>query len=430
MREHDRDYQPRIVDATVERHLRAFGAVEIAGTMWSGKTWTSERHGTSRISLDDAQARQLAEIDPDAVLSGEEPRVIDEWQRVPQVWDTVRNKIDDAGDRRGMFILTGSSRPTRGLTAHTGSGRISTVRMWPMTLSETGDSDGSVSLADLFEGRFSPQETDTSIDGLARLICRGGWPGALGLDDDLAELIPQQYIDALVSKDETVAPGSRQELLAFLTSVARNVGGAVTLKTLAHDNGVDVSDRTSLDTGVKRMRKMLDFFLDRYVVTDLHGWDAPIKSPHRLRTSPTHCFADPSLPAALLGVDKRSLMGDMQLFGQLFEELCLRDLRVYASALPRAGAEPLRYYRDADGLEVDAIIELRDGRWAAVEVELGANKADEAFASLRRLRNKIGENSAARNPEPSFLMVLVGKTGFRYRTDDGIYVVPITNLTA
>lgn len=426
----DREYRPRIVDATVEQHLKAFGGVEIAGTMWSGKTWTSEQHGASRVSLDDAQARQLAEIDSDAVLAGATPRVIDEWQRVPQVWDTVRNRIDEAGSKRGMFILTGSSRPAKGSTAHTGSGRISTVRMWPMTLSETGDSDSSVSLAGLFEGQFSSGATEASLDELARLICRGGWPGALGLDDDLAQLVPQQYIDALVSKDQSVAPGSRQELLTFLTSVARNVGGAVTLKTLARDNGVDVSDRTALDTGVRRMRKMLDFFLDRYVLTELHGWDAPIKSPHRLRTSPKYCFADPSLPAALLGVNQNTLMGDMQLFGQLFEEMCLRDLRVYASALPQAGIEPLRYYRDADGLEADAIVELRDGRWAAIEIKLGANKIDEALASLRRLRNKIGQNQAARNPKPSFMMVLVGKTDFRYRTDDDIYVVPLSSLTA
>lgn len=423
-------YRPRIVDGIVEQHLRAFGAVEIAGTMWSGKTWTSDAHGNSRVSLDRRQTRQLAEIDPEAVLVGDRPHVVDEWQRVPEIWDLVRNRVDDAGGERGLFILTGSSRPAKGETAHSGSGRISTVRMWPMSLAESGASHGTVSLSGLFEGEFSPGPTQTALPELASCICRGGWPGALGLDDAAASLVPGQYLEALVAKRDDSAPGSPRELGDFLASLARNIGSTVTQKTLAEDMGVDPSDKEALDRGGRRVREFLDFFLDRYVIAELSGWDAPIKSKARLRTSPKYCFADPSLPAELLGVDAAALMDNTQLFGQLFEELCLRDLRVYAQALPGAGPEPLRYYRDADGLEVDAIVELKDGRWGAIEVKLGANKAEEAFRSLRRLKRKIALNPVARNPEPSFMMVLVGKSDFSYRSEDGIYVVPITELTA
>ena len=422
-------YIPRLMDAVVERHLKAFGAVEIAGAMWAGKTWTARAHGASLVNLDDRQAKELAGIDARAVLAGNRPRVIDEWQEEPSLWDAVRTEVDSSPGQRGLFILTGSSRPAKGETNHTGSGRISRLQMLPMTLSESGHSHGSVSLSGLFDGRFESGPVETDLGQLARLVCRGGWPAALDLDDDSALLVPAQYLDALLAKGDSSAPGSERELRALLMSLARNVGGAVKLSTLACDPGSG-GPGGGADAATRKASAIVDYFLSRYVIRDLPGWDAPIKSPRRLRTKPKRCFADPSLPASLLGVNPEALMGNLQLFGQLFEELCLRDLYVYSSVMKGAQGVPLRYYRDSDGLEVDAVIELRDGRWGAIEVKLGANKADEAAKSLLRLRNKVMANEAAHPVEPSFLLVVVGKSDYMYRTADGVLVVPITELTA
>lgn len=422
-------YMPRLVDKVVDTYFRAFGAVEISGTMWSGKTWTALKHGSSSVSLDDEGALQLAQLSPAAVLSGDVPHVVDEWQLAPEVWDAVRREVDQAAGRRGLFILTGSSRPSRGNVHHSGSGRIARVRMWPMSLSESGDSSGEISLSGLFEGEFRTARTHAEPEMLARLCCRGGWPGALSLDDDLASLVGVQYVDALVLSEDGNAPESPRDLRLFLQALARNVGSAPKIDTLAKDMSY-LTDGRVTETGRRRVRRLIDYFTGRFVVDELRGWDAPIKAPQRLRTKPRFDFADPSIPAALLGMDSGSLLRNMQVFGQLFEQMALRDLRVYASAMRAATPDSLRYYRDADGLEADAVIELRDGRWAAVEVKLGANKAGDGVRSLLRLRSKIAANPAARNPEPSFLMVLVGVGSFAYQDPSGVYVVPITCLGA
>ena len=421
------DYMPRLLDDVVDRHLKAFGAVEIAGTMWSGKTRTSLEHGKSECNLDDSETRMLAELSPEAVLQGDNPRVVDEWQLVPALWDSVRRQIDAAGTERGLYILTGSSRPSKGETAHSGAGRISRLRMWPMTLQESGDSTGEISLSDLFDGKFKTAQSSTSPADIARLVCRGGWPGALCLDDDFSFLVASQYIDALVTSQDGAAPEQSKDLELFLRSLARNVGSAPKIDTLARDMGY-LNDGKVSETGRRRVRKLISYFVGRFVVDELHGWDAPIKSPQRLRTKPRYDFADPSIPAALLGVDESSILGNMQLFGQLFEQMCMRDLRVYSSVMNKSKPDSLKYYRDADGLEVDAIIELRDGRWAGIEVKLGSNKVQDAERNLVRLKEKMAANGAAHNLAPSFLMVLVGVGKYAYRTENGVYVVPVTCL--
>lgn len=423
-------YRQRILDSIVQKHLHAFGAVEIAGTMWSGKTWTALAHARSNVAFDDSQSRNLALIDPDIVLQGDNPRLIDEWQEVPEIWDRVRRYVDRPDASRGMFILTGSSRPNKAKTHHTGAGRISRLKMWPMSLAESGDSDSSISLRGLFEGSFSGGEAHVDLRNLAHLCCRGGWPASLNLEDEDSLLIPGQYVDTLTSSDDKDAPEDARELMRFLTSTARNIGGAAVIDTFTRDLGYLSPKGEPTDSGRERVKAMRNYFLNRFVLCELFGWDAPIKSPQRLRTKPKLCFADPSLAATLLGVQPDALLRNAQLFGQLFEELCLRDLRVYASALPEAQSDALRYYRDADGLEVDAIIELKDGRWGAFEIKLGHNKVDAGAHALLRLRNKIRANPAARNPEPSFLAVLVGKTDYAYRTQEGVFVVPITKLGA
>ena len=279
-----------------------------------------------------------------------------------------------------------------------------------MSLAESGASDGSISLRGLFDGEFSGSEVSVSLLDLATACCRGGWPGALSLEDERAVLVPGQYIDTLISAQDEAAPAVGRELARFLSSAARNIGSSAVIDTFVRDLGYVSSTGEPTDSGRVRVKAMRDYFVDRFVLAELPGWDAPIKSPRRLRTKPKLCFADPSLPASLLGVSPAALLQNMQVFGQLFEELCLRDLRVYASALPGGGLDALRYYRDADGLEVDAVLELRDGRWGAFEVKLGQNKIGAGIHALTRLRDKIAANPAARNPAPSFLAVLVGKT--------------------
>ena len=421
-------YRPRIIDSIVEEHLRTFGALEVTGTMWSGKTWTALAHSNSNVALDFPQSRELAEIDPDLVLEGDAPRLVDEWQEVPQIWDRVRRKVDAPGASRGMFVLTGSSRPSKSKVAHTGSGRISRLKMWPMSLLESGDSDGSISLGGLFDGEFKGAAVDVSLPDLARLCCRGGWPGAIALEERRASLIASQYLDTLVSAQDDAAPEGERELRRYLASVARNMGNAAVIDAFARDLGYVSAKGEPTDSGRERVKAMRDYFLNRYVLVELAGWDAPVKSPQRLRTKPKLCFADPSLPVALLGLSPELLLRNMQVFGQLFEEMCLRDVRVYASAVLGTSADVLRYYRDADGLEVDAVIELPDGRWGAFEVKLGQNKVSAAVDSLCRLKAKVAANPAARNPEPSFLAVLVGKADYAYRTPEGVFVVPVTKL--
>lgn len=422
-------YIPRLVDPLVQKHLEAFGAVEITGTMWCGKTRTSLQHANSSIRLDVAMNRELAELSPETVLIGEHPRLIDEWQEAPALWDVVRHAVDDAAGQRGLYLLTGSSRPAKDEVRHSGSGRISRLRMWPMTLAEMGVSSKSISLSGLFDGSFTTMPTETSLSALAEQVVRGGWPDAVNVSTEAAELIPIQYVDTLLSAQDKNAPEGEREQRRFLRSLARNLGSSVKIDTLVADMGYKVEGETT-ETGRKRVRDLLSFFTGKYVIDAVSGWDAPIRSPQRLRTKPRYNFADPSLPAALLGIDQSGLMGNMQLFGQLFEQLCLRDLNVYASTLPSAGPAPLSYYRDADGLEVDAIVELRDGRWGAIEIKLSSTKVAQAEGNLLRLKKKIAANPAAHNKEPSFMMVLVGLSDYAYQTENGIYIVPITALTA
>jgi predicted AAA+ superfamily ATPase len=423
---HRNEYRARVIDSIIDCHLGTFGAVEIAGTMWSGKTWSAQAHANSQVSLYSEQAAELASIDPEAILGGEQPHLIDEWQEVPGVWDSVRHAIDDAGSKPGQFILTGSSTPAKDKVRHSGAGRISQLRMWPMSLSESGHSDKTVSLRGLFDGTFSAGPTHTRLEDLAEYICVGGWPGALGLDRESALLVPTQYMGTLIDSSQGATSRSPQQLRALGAALARNVSTSATLETLGQDMRLE-GNTTAENRQI--VRQCLDFFEERYVIDEIMGWDAPIKSPQRLRTKPKRYFSDPSLSAALLGMTPDRLMTQLQVFGNLFEELCMRDLRIYTSALTLSPLNSLRYYRDSDGLEVDAIIELPDGRWGALEIKLGANKVEQGVSNLLRLRNKIRANPAARNPEPSFMAVLVGKTDFAYTTSEGVRVFPITSLT-
>ena len=428
-------YKDRLLDKKLEKHLRAFGAVEIIGSMWCGKTWMAEAHAESKINLSNMGTRSIIEADHSLAFEGGKPHLIDEWQEIPSLWDESRLVIDAAAGERGLFILTGSSTPKKEETIHSGTGRISRIHLRPMSLSETGDSDKSISLSGLFSGIFKSVRVQTNLRSIAGHICRGGWPGSLHLNREDAELIPNQYLDTLISSIGKKNGANEYRLRRFLVSLARNIGQAATYKTIAgdiDDGDIVEDDLVYKNTLVSRqnIETYLNMFKDRFIIEDLNGWDAPIRSKSRLRIKPKHSFVDPSLTAALLGVGEDRLLQDGQLFGKLFEELCLRDLKIYASCMDSALPDPVAYYKDSDNLEVDAIIELRDGRWAGIEIKLSENKVADAINNLLRLKNKVVLNPLARNPEPVFLAVIVGKTEFCRRTSEGVYVIPCTSLTA
>jgi len=423
------NYKDRLLEEQLKKHLRAFGAVEIVGCMWCGKTWMADAHGVSKINISSAGIKSLIEADPNLAIEGKNPHIIDEWQEVPAIWDKVRIAVDESAGNRGLFILTGSSTPKKNETVHSGTGRISRIRLRPMSLFETGYSDGSVSLEELFNGTFKNARVQTNLRVFAELICKGGWPGSMDLEPDAAELIPYQYLNTLLSSIAEKTGTSEYALRRILISLARNIGQTATYQTLTNDVSEGEPDKNNLNTR-QTIEKFINIFKDRFIVEDMYGWDAPVRSKSRVRVKPKRGFVDPSLPAALLGAGRNRLLEDGQLFGRLFEELCLRDLKIYASCMSNALPDAVKYYRDSDNLEADAIIELRDGRWAAVEIKLSDNKVAESVRNLLRLKNKVASNPYAENPEPAFMAVIVGNTEFARRTPEGVYVIPCTSLTA
>ena len=423
------EYKPRLLDATLERRLRGFGAVEVAGTKFCGKTWTSMAHANSITHVDEDAVKQMVELDAALALDGEAVHVIDEWQDVPKIWDAVRRQVDVKANEPGQFILTGSSTVDKSKVSHSGAGRIAKLLMRPMSLFESGNSDGSISLGGLFEGEFRKQKVETDVHELARLICQGGWPASIGGRSDAAGDLPAQYLTALFEVS-TQKVGLDGRLLRRLgVSLARNVGKSVTYKTLYRDVfNEEGAEKLNSAICQQKLEPLITFLKDQYAIEDLDGWDAPVKSRSRVRSKPKRSFVDPSLPASLLGMTPDRMLLEMQVFGTLFEELCLRDVRVYASAMQQMPEPSVCYYGDADGLEVDIVVELADGRWGAFEVKLSAEKVEQAEKSLLRLKNKVAANEAARNPEPSFLAVLVGKAEFAMQLPSGVYVIPVTCL--
>ena len=417
-------YRPRVVDARIQRMLGLFGAVEIRGPKWCGKSWSASAFGASVVRLDDENMRQLVSADLSLALAGARPHVIDEWQDVPRVWDAVRRDVDESGER-GVYLLTGSSTPAKEKVSHSGAGRIARVDMSTMTLWEAGLSTGEVSLSGLFDGEFVSAPVDAArLTPVAEAICRGGWPALVGAPVEDSVDTVAEYLEAVfevsVPKKGGVAATARR--VAF--SLARNVATAGTLQTLAEDAGA--AGRPLSEATVSTY---LELFRDIFLIEELPGWDAPVRSKSRLRTKPKRYFADPSIPAELLGMDTRRLLQDGQTFGLLFESLGVHDLSVYASALPGAGRDSLRYYADADGLEVDVVIELKDGRWAAIEVKLGEDKVPKAVANLQRLCRKVANNPAARNPAPAFTAVLTATAPFcRRDPETGTYIFPLSAL--
>ncbi|MEE1275208.1 MAG: DUF4143 domain-containing protein [Olegusella sp.] len=416
-------YRKRVAEETLDRYLEAFGAVEIRGPKWCGKTWLALSRAESQARLDDRATREAALIDGRVALSGARPHLIDEWQRVPGTRDLVRMAVDESS-LPGSFILTGSSTPKKSSESHSGAGRIARMDLSTMTLLERGLSDGSVSLTSLFEGAtIEPRAVDVGLEQVASFTVRGGWPASLGMSDKAAALIPRQYVAAACDPEYLEDDIDADLLRRTLVALARNDGTEASVATLAADAS---AGEKAIDAN--EMRRYLSYVMHSYLAYEVGGWEAPVKARARVRTKPKRYLCDPSIAAYLLGTDAHRLMSDTQTLGTLFESLCMHDLIAYANAACELDIAGVHYYRDSYGLEADAVIELTDGRWAALEIKLGANKVDKARESLLRLARKVAENPAARNPEPAFLAVITGVSTLATTVAEGLHVIPVTCL--
>lgn len=422
-------YMPRVADAQIERYLKAFGAVEIAGTKWCGKTWSALMQGASVSYVD--ENLDLARADPSMMLIGDRPHVIDEWQRVPAIWDCVRHEVDRARGTRGAFILTGSSTPATRQgeqgPAHSGAGRIGRVRMSPMSLFESGESTGQVSLEGLFAGEFTPCVAERDTLGLVEAACRGGWPEAVDMGVDAAQLIAREYVTAALGVSIPALGLDPDIARRLASSLARNLGQAATYKTIINDMfGAEENPLSVIDEG--RVRAYLDALKGMYIVEEVPGWAPPARDRKRFATKPKRYLADPSLACALLGMSPAALLADWQTFGLVFENMAVRDLSVYARALDLLDDVPVRYYRDDSGVEADAIVQLADGRWAAFEFKVSEDKVEKGVASLERMRRKVCENPRSQTRPPEFMAVITGVGEYAHEVAEGIVVVPLRLL--
>ena len=418
-------YRARIADDNLKRKLEGKGAVLIEGPKWCGKTTTAEQLAASVLYMDDPERKQqnitMSEINPKRLLQGETPRLIDEWQLAPKLWDAIRFEVDHRGEL-GQFVLTGSAVPpdTKEIT-HSGTGRFTWLTMRPMSIYESGDSSGDVSLKDLFDGVPVDGCSNLSFERLAFLVCRGGWPQAVDMRDEIGLDQATDYLDAVIHSDinrvDNVQKNAEQ-VRRFMRSYARNQGSQTPNTVLAQDvaanDGAKIGDDT-IGQYTSALRKI-------FVIEDMPAWNPNLRSKTAIRSSDTRYFVDPSIAVAALGIGPNDLINDLNTFGFLFETLCVRDLRVYADALNGS----VYHYRDKDGQECDAVIHLRNGKYGLIEIKLGGDKLiNEGVKSLKAMEAKI---DTGRMNNPSFLMVLTGTGDYAYRRPDGVYVVPIGAL--
>lgn len=416
-------YLSRVADELLELQLEAAGVVLIEGAKWCGKTTTALQHAKSVLFMDDTKHKEeylrLAESDIEMLLNGNTPRLIDEWQKAPQFWDACRYWVDRR-DAEGQFILTGSAEPVdQSKMSHTGTGRVGWVKMRPMTLFESGESNGSVSLGALFENRFKPAEgNELNLRALCYLICRGGWPKAIGKSERVALRQAFNYVDA-VAKREIIEVDkvhrSEANTRRLLRSFARHQASQATNGTIASDlktnDGSTLNDAT-ITSYLNALRKI-------YVIEDMAAWNPNLRSKAAIRTTDTRFFVDPSIATASLGLGPNDLMKDLNTLGLLFETLVVRDLRVYAEAIDGN----VFHYRDNNGLECDSVLHLRNGHYGLVEIKLGGESLiEEGAANLISLAKKIDTDKMY---APSFMMVVVGTGRYAYRREDGVLVVPI-----
>ena len=420
-----KEYLPRIADKLLEERLDAKGAVLIEGPKWCGKTTTAKQKAKSFISMDlpdmTKQYQQMAEISPSTLLEGKTPRLIDEWQIAPNIWNAVRYEVDNR-DEFGQFILTGSAVPNEfDNSMHTGIGRISRLLMRPMSLYESKDSSGEVSIRDLFEDKNISAINETSLEKIAFLICRGGWPKAIGLEEKPSLFQAIDYYKSVVSTDISRVDSIKRDTekaKRLLKSYARHVGSQSSLETIRQDmlvNQEDTFNQVTLYSYLDALRKM-------FVIEDSPAWNPNLRSKTSIRTTDTRYFSDPSIATAALGIGPKDLLDDLKTMGFLFENLCVRDLRIYTDYLDGT----VYHYRDRNGLECDAVIHLRNGSYGLVEIKLGGDKLiEEGAKTLKDLASKIDTENM---PKPSFMAVLCAKAPFAYKRNDGVCVIPITAL--
>ena len=418
------DYRPRLIDNIIDSYLEAFGAVCVEGPKWCGKTWTSSYHCKSEIMLGNPdgnfQNRQLAQMSPSLVLEGETPRLIDEWQEVPQLWDAVRYKVDQSGNK-GQFILTGSATPNHKGILHSGAGRIAKLRMRPMSLFESGNSSGDISLKDICEGRIEPKISgEVDLRKLIDFIIRGGWPANQETTLKQAAYLPIQYIRAVLDDDvyridNVKRDKHKMELL--LRSLARNEATTVTNKKLKND----IKEIDDEDIDVETVSAYLDVFQRLFLTDNQKPFEAKLRSSIRIKQAEKRHLSDPSLVAALLNATPEMLLNDLNTLGFLFEALCERDLKIYAESFD---AE-LYHYQDYNNNEMDAVIAMPDGKWCGFEIKLGANQIDMAAENLIKIKNEI---KASGGIAPDSLCVICGLSNAAYQRPDGVFVVPITAL--
>lgn len=415
-------YLPRLCDLELRKALDASGAVLIEGAKWCGKTRTASHVAKSTIFMQDPDnaTSYLATADtkPSLLLKGEVPHLIDEWQMAPVLWDAVRFEVDKRNEV-GQFILTGSAVPLDNVTAHTGTGRISRMLMRPMSLYESLESNGSVSLANLFAGEHDVEAvSEMTIEKIAFALCRGGWPASVGKSNQIALRMAADYVEAVINHDVSRVDNIEKNpnrVRVLLRSLARNISTMATIQTI-HDD-IEAADNTISE-------KTISYYLNAlsriYVVEDLQAWLPSLRSKTAIRTSAKRQFVDPSIATAVMRINPDGVLKDFETFGLLFESLCTRDMRIYA----QVNDGDVFHYRDKSGLEADLVVVLRDGRWGAIEVKLGNKQIEMAAENLLKLKNKIDTHKMG---EPSFLMVLTGGQ-FAYRRKDGVLVVPIACL--
>ena len=418
-------YYKRLIESKIERKLKTSGAVLVAGPKFCGKTTTCMLYQKSFIKLNTRQTIELAKMDPKGVLVGEKPRLIDEWQAVPDIWNQVKDSLDNEYSF-GQYILTGSSTPAdKTKIYHSGAGRIVPLKMRPMSLYESEESKGIVSLKELFEDsskHYFDINGDFTLADAAYLLCRGGWPIAIQDDRDLGLEITRNYYDSLFvfenSENEKFRNKKPEVFKMILRSCARNISTEAPNSTIIED--VKAINSRTMDA--KTFDEYMDALKDLYIIDNISAWNPNIRSKTAIRTSDTRHFVDTSIACRALNISPEDLMGDLNSFGLFFEDFAVRDLSIYASTLDGE----IRHYRDNAGLECDAVLHLPDGSWAAIEIKLGGEDLiEEGARSLNRLRNKLAEKSNEK--APSFMMILTA-FGPLYRRPDGIYVVPINCL--
>ena len=418
------NYRKRIIDDIIDVYTTTFGAVLIEGPKWCGKTWTSKYHSNSEFLLADPNGnfnnKRLALLNPELALVGQKPRLIDEWQEVPSIWDAVRGKVDETIEK-GQYILTGSATVNKDKYIHSGAGRIARLKMRPMSLYESGYSDGLVSLKDICLNTAKDCYIgEVSLDRIINYILVGGWPAAIGMSEKQGMLLSKEYIKTILSEDiykvdDIKRDSHKVELL--LRSLARNESTTVTNKTLKND----VKEKDLDDINVDTITDYLNLFNKLYLIENIPPFANKIRSSLRVKQSEKRHFVDQSLACSLLNLTKEKLLNDLEFLGFLFESLVERDLLTYVSSFDAK----LYHYQDYDNNEIDAIIEIEDGSWCGVEIKLGANQIEEAANNLIRINKLIisqgGEGAKS-------LCVICGLTNAAYKRPDGVYVVPITSL--